>query len=602
MSLKQELGNYNAEELSNFLTKELEEKALKDKQSYLEFLQFVSTFRSRQYSMRNQMLLYVQASEQGFLPVFGTFDEWKQKGTSIKSGEHGLTICRPVFGEVYYEKFETVGGKEHELRYYKWRTEKNKIDDLEKRIAEGDSTVRKVNEITTFIYTDSSFSLSQTTMPEQDRIEYLQRYNAENTSEENTELYAKLTEIAKVLGRNVVEKDIRDESLGWVEVKGSEIAIKKDMPIDSKCAVLTHEIGHTILHINNSTAESRSQKEVQAELFSHLTMLKLGIDAQRQYSLSYLNNYLKFEMRSATMFNNEGKELTPGEVLQKNLSIVLPAVDTFVQTVGEKLQPIDKDSLNKLKNLNIEKPERNKQTQVKEKVNNAMPSVPKTEAQLIEEGIANAKAMVAKTGNPYVVFHWSEDSDIKSGEIMPIEKADARLSSMNEAAKDALGYDKTKLDIYWKDKAGKINSYTGCRYDIGSEEGGLVKVIDNYIDFLHSGEGGEWWTINENDYSAIKEMIAQSKVLMQKALNVPKTVSKEGKVAIEPLKIFKETEKAVLVKIPGQSIEDKSAIWLPRSQISVNKEGAVYEATPFLIKNKGLTAKAAVTMKKPPIL
>lgn len=437
MSIKATLGNYSADELQKYLSKELEERALKDRKAYKEFIEFIASFRSSRYSPRNQFLLFVQATEQELLPVFGTYDEWKNKGTSIKGGEKGLTICKPIIGDVYYEKVDE-DSKEVKHKYYKWKCSKEFIAQLEQRIAAGDKNVQKTQEVTGFTYIDSVFSMSQTTMQEEDRIEYLQRYNAKNTSEENAELYGKLVAIASALGRHVEERDIKDESLGWVERTGDKTVLKKGMPTDSKCSVLSHEIGHTLLHIKNDVAEGHAQKEVQAQLFSHLAMLKLGIDAEQQFSLHYINSYLNAGAKSAPMFDAEGKELSPGQVLQLNISTVLPAVDLLVQTVGDKAQPIDADSLKKLQEFSVDRPREAKPTKEK-----------------------------------------------------PVEH----------------------------------------------------------------------------------------------------------KIEIEPLRVYKQTDKAVLVKLSGANASDKKVTWLPRSQISTNKDGFVYEATPSLIKDKGLTPKAAMTAK-----
>jgi len=436
-SLKAQLGKYNAEDLQKYLAKELGERALKDDKAYKEFIEFMASFRSSRYSVRNQLLLYIQAADKDYLPIFGTFDEWKEKKTSIKAGEKGLTICRPIFSDVYYtgELVLSPSGKMVPERLVKFTLSKEKIEELEEGVKNG--TVRKETELTSFCYVDSIFSMSQTTMKEQDRIEYLQRYNAINTSEENVELYGKLVSIAAALGRNVEEIDIKDESLGWVERIGDKIAIKKDMPVDSKCSVLAHEIGHHVLHIRNATAETRSQKEVQAQLFSHLAMLKLGIDAEKQFSLSYINNWLKAGGKSATLSDTDGKELSPGQVLQSNLTVVLPAVDLLIQTVGERGQAIDKDSLKKLQNYTVERLQNEKPSKVQGK--------------------------------------------------QPIKQ--------------------------------------------------------------------------------------------------------KHKVEIAPLRIYKETDKAALVKLPGAGTGDKKSVWLPKSQISINKDGFVYEATPTIIKEKGLTPK-----------
>lgn len=430
-------GKYNADDLQKYLSKELEENALKNAQSEKEFLSFLASFRSRQYSVRNQLMLYIQAAQNDYMPIFGTFEEWKGKGTSIQPGTHGLTICRPVFTDVYYEEVN-VDGEMKKKRYVKFATTKEKLKELEEGVKAG--TVEKATELTHFIYTDSVFSMSQTTMTEEQRIEYLQRYNAYNTSTENEALYEKLKVIAAELGRPVVERPIKGEELGWVErAENGTIVIKEDMPVDAKISVLAHEIGHKLLHIQNATADNRAQKEVQAQLFSHLAMLKLGIDAEKQFSLSYINNWLKAGEKDPPVFDADGRQLSKGEVLQLNLAAVIPAVDALLKTVGEKEQAIDTEALKELK-----------------------------------------------------------------------------------------------------------------------------------------------------DYKA-----------EQKPQPEQRTSKKEGKVEIEPLKVLKETDKAVFVKIPGANPEDpKKGIWLPRSCISVSKEGFVYEATPTVIQEKGLTPKAALSATK----
>jgi hypothetical protein len=435
-NIKSILGKYNADELQKFISKELEENALKNEQSERQFIEFLASFKSSRYSARNQLMLYVQAYVNEYIPIFGTFDEWKEKGTSIQPGTHGLTICRPIFSDVYYKTRE-VDGKQVKDRYVKFALNKEDIERLEAGIKEG--TVTKEIELTSFVYTDSAFSMSQTTMTEEQRIEYLQRYNALNTSTENAALYDKLKEISSVLGRPVEEQPIMSEALGWVERSDDgKIVIKADMPIDAKVSVLAHEIGHKLLHIQNSTADNRAQKEVQAQLFSHLAMLKLGIDAEKQFSLSYINNWIKASNKYPPVFDENGRELSKGEVLQINLFTVIPAVDALMKAVGEKDQPINKEELQALKDFNAEK-----------------------------------------------------------------------------------------------------------------------------------------------------------KPLTQKK------IEKQNKVEIEPLRVLKETEKAAMVKLPGASPEDpKKFVWLPKSQISINKDGFVYEATPSIIKDKGLTPKAVLTSTK----
>lgn len=497
MSIKLELGNYKAEELQKYIAKELEENALKTNDQRLKFMEFLGSFSSSRYSAGNQLLLYIQASREQYTKVFGTFDEWRDKGTSIKKGEKAMTICRPIFTDTYVEKL--LGeGHTYETRHFKYMLPKKEIERLELAVKAG--RARKEYLLSSFTFIDSAFSISQTTMEESDKIEYLQRYNAKNTSEENVDLYKKLVNISEAIGRKVEERDFQNSSIGWVEryeginilpdapedariqiraktqeivllegkrgklsneeyklkiakienkykrfskwTEGAKIVIKKDMPIDSKVSVLAHEIGHKILHIQNYDGGSKSQHEVQAQLFSHLAMLKLGIDAEKQFSLSYINGWLNQGEKNTPMLDKEGKVLSRGETLQLNLMTVIPAVDALMQTVGEKMQPIDKESLKNLQNYKIG----------------------------------------------------------------------------------------TKID---------------------------KKPIERV---------------------------------------------KENKIEIEPLQIYKETDKAVMIKIEGEKLGEKRSAWLPKSQVSTNKEGFVHEATPSLIKSKGLTALTNMMMTQKVIL
>ncbi len=52
------------------------------------------------------------------------------------------------------------------------------------------------------------------------------------------------------------------------------------------------------------------------------------------------------------------------------------------------------------------------------------------------------------------------------------------------------------------------------------------------------------------------------------------TQKKTEKILIEPLRIYKKTDKAVMVKLPGASAGEKKAVWLPNEGIMLDKERA----------------------------
>lgn len=48
--------------------------------------------------------------------------------------------------------------------------------------------------------------------------------------------------------------------------------------------------------------------------------------------------------------------------------------------------------------------------------------------------------------------------------------------------------------------------------------------------------------------------------------------TKNEKIEIEPLRIFKQTDSSVLIKLPGATAEEKKLVWLPKEGILLNKD------------------------------
>ncbi len=51
------------------------------------------------------------------------------------------------------------------------------------------------------------------------------------------------------------------------------------------------------------------------------------------------------------------------------------------------------------------------------------------------------------------------------------------------------------------------------------------------------------------------------------------TVGSKEKIEIEPLRVYKLTDKAVLVKLPGANVGEKNPVWLPKDGAALNKDG-----------------------------
>lgn len=343
-------NNYNSPKALNELMidtlAEVDLSSAKDRQ---EFLRFVAGFKSSAYSLNNSIMLYKQAQEKVLLPVFGSFNEWKEKhNVSVQRGSSAMVICMPHEYEFYSWQEKNVDGLATTKFARKSLLSKDKQQEYEKNVGAGTMTKGKRLE---FFFNPCIFSLTQTTMPEADRIVYLQRYNAYNTSTENVALYKKLSFVAKELGLAIEEKPIDNEALGWIQLDTDKVTIKSDLPIDSKCAVATQEIGHYLLHRHNNTLPkehrlSKAEKEIQAELFSHLIMENVGIDSERQFSLKYISSYLKGAAEDQRAPGSDIQDLKK-DILYRHLETVLPAVKMLGGQLNQEF--VSKQGIEKLK-------------------------------------------------------------------------------------------------------------------------------------------------------------------------------------------------------------------------------------------------------------
>ena len=327
----EERAKLTTNDINQKLTYELNYWNLKSVESRKEFYKYLSNFNSNNYSYRNKLLLHTQANNNLFLPVFGSFNEWKEQGTFIKAGQKGLIILIPSEKTVYYEKLENGDIKKLPATH-----NSKELARYDKMVKEGKAEKLAIQY---FNLTPKIFSLSQTSMKEQDRIAYLQRYNATNTSEQNKIYFDRLVNLYEKLGIKYQEVDApsQDESLGKIiTFNGNShlLQINSDLTIDAKITTGLHELGHYMLHHKQGLLPeqkniSTDSKEIQAQLFSHITAAGIGIDAEQSYSSNYLFNYLKSEAKS------DGEELT--DIDRNHLLAHLQVVEPAIKIVSQAL-------------------------------------------------------------------------------------------------------------------------------------------------------------------------------------------------------------------------------------------------------------------------
>lgn len=152
-----------------------------------------------------------------------------------------------------------------------------------------------------------------------------------------------------------------------------------------------------------------------------------------------------------------------------------------------------------------------------------------TAAQRLANARAQAQHLAAETGEPYVTIEWSESQELNSYDVMSLSKADKRLAALDSQAENEEGYYKTKLHIDFVFE-GEPNSYENCRFDIGSEGGGLVHHIDEFLKydtFLSFEERSEVGNVLEyfkqhmqvSEYLASPETLAELSEEEQQAVN-----------------------------------------------------------------------------------
>lgn len=304
----QELNKISNTDINKILISQLESIDLDVAEDRQKFFKFLAGFKSSSYSFRNQMLLMFQCEARGFAQVTGTFSEWKKNKTYIKPGEKAMTICVPNIYTGYLAVETDESGVKRKTILPNPITPQEKAK-YNKKVAEGE--YEKI-EYTKFRYANCIFAINQTAMKEQDREKYLQRYNAYNTTKENEGVYDRLKVIVGKCGITLKEEDKNIEATGYITHNTNEIYISSEMPVDAKISVLTHELGHYLMkhtekkYYPEGYELNHPNRELQAQLISHVVLEGVGINSESESSLKYINHYIGENRENGTL--NEVKK------------------------------------------------------------------------------------------------------------------------------------------------------------------------------------------------------------------------------------------------------------------------------------------------------
>lgn len=350
------------DEIANFIQQQLEDVALRNENSLNEFIEVMAQLNTSQYSHNNILMLYIQCIRNDRTPLLACESEWAKKGYEIPSKEknEAMQIYIPKTENEYVEKNEE--GKV--VRHIRTKSKKES-EELEERIANGENIEKRT--WTSFFPKDVIYSIDQVVdaktkkpIEEKDKPAHIQRFNSKaQITEDQLPLVEKLEKLATKLGLNLKTEKM-GSALGYVSSDeiGKEfntLAINKDIEDkEKKIWTLTHEIGHHLCKhwergVGRSTSIpkeyqlSKQDREVQAQLISHLVATHYGIKGNVSFSSSYINAY------GGDFDNPEAKNKFYG-----NVRIVLPISQGIVELIDNSGTEIDNESFKKLTNIPVD--------------------------------------------------------------------------------------------------------------------------------------------------------------------------------------------------------------------------------------------------------
>lgn len=270
----------------------------------IEYLKFQSKFYN--YSNRNCTLIYKQ--NPGAL-CCNSYKRYQEMGYQVKKGEHGMKILVPVLKKFIKvnDKFTSLSSATAEQKkLYK----ENKLEVKEKL----------------FFKIGTVFDISQTTCPTQDYPKYIDiGYN----SEKHAELFNTLKSYCeKEFKCPVHENAFSSVSLrGYYEPETNQILISGNFDDTTKLSVLSHELGHAVLHKDVKNTPN-CQIEFEADAYSIMLQHYCGIEIPES-RIRHCAENLKLMCKQ----NEYEKQV------QKSLDTAHTAFKNTVNVINKELRP-----------------------------------------------------------------------------------------------------------------------------------------------------------------------------------------------------------------------------------------------------------------------
>ena len=219
---------------------------------------------------------------------------------------------------------------------------------------------------------------------------------------------------------------------GYYHLEEKRIAIDEGMSQLQNLKTAIHEIAHAKLHdIDLNAPEQpdrpdRRTREVQAESIAYTVCQHYGLDTS-DYSFGYVAGW------------SSGRELAE---LKSSLETIRATAAEIINSIDGHFAELQK------------------------------------EREAAKEQAAEAQTPPDLTAEPTVTILWSESSQLREGETIPLSRANTLIEALDEANLESPGYDKTEFRIDFV-MNGKADQYEG-RQDLGDGEGALIEHIEKY--------------------------------------------------------------------------------------------------------------------------
>lgn len=248
-----------------------------DPEDILEFLNFSSRFY--QYSTNNKMLIYRQNPGARFC---ASYNKLKEMGYQVQRGQKGTEILVPAAVTYWYDdnisqwKRLSEAGKEEKAKIKAGEIETKKI------------TVFKIGH---------TFDIGQTDCPV---TEYPKLFAMGYSSERHDELFNAVKSYCEERGIPVYIENFPSISMrGYFQPADNTIHLSDKLNDSMKLSVLTHELGHAVMHTAYNPDMSVEQKEIEADSLSLMLREHLGVseieNARKAHLADSYRNYLEYK-------------------------------------------------------------------------------------------------------------------------------------------------------------------------------------------------------------------------------------------------------------------------------------------------------------------